>query len=77
MEIPLKFQISDNRDSNFYKNKTFCGYKKINVFHALEKSLLEGKLEDSIAFHKYAHSYMIKNISDSIIEEEIPSINIS
>ena len=47
MEIPLKFQISDNRNSNFYKNKTFCGYKKTNVFHALEKSLLEGKLEDS------------------------------
>ena len=47
MEIPLKFQISDNRDKTFYKDKTFCGYKKTNVFQAFEKSLLESKLEDS------------------------------
>ncbi len=47
MEIPINYQISDSRDNKYYKNITFSGYKKTHVYQALEKSLLESKLEDS------------------------------
>ena len=55
--------------------------EKINECYAVEDGAAihfqSGKLKKSIAFHKDARSYMVKNIYNDVIEEEIPSINIS
>ena len=51
MEIPFDFQINDNRDSRKLNKQSFSGYKKINVFRAFEKALLETSydvLEDEL-----------------------------
>ena len=48
MKIPDEFTISDNR--NKFNKKTFCGYKKTDVFKILKKSMLEGKLEDALSW---------------------------
>ena len=48
MEIPFDFQINDNRDSRKLNKQSFSGYKKINVFRAFEKALLENKIEDAL-----------------------------
>ena len=62
MEIPLNFQISDNRYIKDLKDKTFSGYKKSQVFQIFEKSLLNNKLEDSF-------NWSIEIILSGYIEE--------
>lgn len=62
MEIPLEYQISDKRGFRDFKKQTFCGYKKINVFKALIKSLQEKKIEE-------ACNWSIEMIISGYIEE--------
>ena len=54
--------------------------KKINECYAVEDGAAvhfkEGKLKHSVGFYKDAHSYIVKDVSGDIIEEEIPSTDI-
>jgi len=54
--------------------------KKINECYAVEDGAAihfkEGKVKNSVGFYKDAHSYIVKDVSGNIVEEEIPSINI-
>ena len=42
-----KYKIDDNRESSFFKTKTFSGFKKNDVFKALFQSIEKGKLENA------------------------------
>tara|TARA_Y100000310_G_C20614796_1_gene780056 strand:+ start:14 stop:1081 length:1068 start_codon:yes stop_codon:yes gene_type:complete len=47
MDIPYGFHINDCRRPKNFTQKSFSGYKKINVFQAYEKALLDNKIEEA------------------------------
>ena len=46
-DIPNKYYITDFRKITDFKKQTYNGYQKSDVLSALQKSILEQKLEES------------------------------
>ena len=74
--VPERFQIQDSRGKKDFKIKTFNGYKKTEIFNAMQKSILSGNIEKSILWATELHcSGYASKIFERLFEIYIKEIN--
>jgi len=73
-----EFQIRDRRTTPYFKKTTFCGYKKIKVVDALNKSVLLGNIEKASLWVTELHiSGHTRQLFDIILDIYLKEINTS
>ena len=71
-----QFQIRDRRTTPYFKKTTFCGYKKIKVVDALNKSVLLGNIEKASLWATELHiSGHTRPLFDTILSLYLKDIN--